>query len=94
MIGSLTVLPFPCAPSGPKVIEPPPPPSPILEAIEEPLRIPEAIEDLIPEAYVPVQSLPRTDDLCHQDLQLITLGTFAISIILCSVLLNALLRTY
>ena len=64
------------------------------DVLQEPLAEP-LVEPLIEEpqvAYVPRPSLPRTDDLCHQDLQLITIGTFAVSLILCSVLLNALMR--
>lgn len=97
MIGSLTILPFPSAPG--KMKEPLLPEKPLLpDVLQEPLVEPlvePLIEPLVEEpqvAYVPLPSLPRTDDLCHQDLQLITIGTFAVSLILCSVLLNALMR--
>jgi hypothetical protein len=90
MIGSLTILPFPVSvvtPIEPPVTEPP---------VTEPPVAPDAFEPVtevtadVKAVYI-LPPLPRTDDLAHQELQLITIGAIVVGTVLSAVLLHALI---
>lgn len=77
----------------------PPPPRPSSVSVTQPLQpVPESFTAESPPSVEPpsvvyiLPALPRTDDLCQQELQIVTIGTVVVAAVLCSILLNALIR--
>jgi hypothetical protein len=102
MIGSLTILPFPVAvavaatePTAEPIAEPATAEPPTADALEPPPAADafEPVTDVLADvkAVYILPPLPRTDDLAHQELQLIAIGAIVVGTVLCSVLLHALL---